>query len=616
MVKEKVKKKSLWSRIFPGLGSAPASNNNALENQQYDLPPANVISDFYDGQLSDPAGNVFSIAAQGSYLIRQMPQSRLAKYPIFQVMASDPTIDSAIKMHISHALSAKSDNGEIISIESTSDKEDPITLDLRNTFKEIINENIQAWAYNAAVFGMWTVRLYGSSGKGIELVRSDYYTHPRHMKLYERVGQLVGYTSAYQQYYQGRVVLMEPWKFVAFRIPHWDVPLYQEPIRLSGVEFDISEDDFNAEEIIETQNYGTSLIETAFGPWMDLLDAILSLNMSRKNASKLERMIGVNTGTLSPQKAAHYLNTVASQILKTSQADANRDLRQGFIQTVYNYLLPIWGDGKGRLDISTVEGNPNIEAIADINFAVNRLGSALGVDPSLLGFGEQLSGGLGDGGFFRLSILAGIKSNMLRRAIATGLEEMFDIHVAYKFNKTFLPGEKPWRIVFNSLSSAIEREEAENRDGRVNYATAFANMVTVMDPQGMGMDAAAYKNFIWTDILKVDEEKFAAIYPKKLEGKAANPDPNQMPPEEGGDGGFGGDGSTKPPEPPLDSNESSSGTTKDADDKDEDAANNDIVTESTNTRTQVNMVEHASSSHDDHIREIVFSTLEEFYKGA
>lgn len=119
-----------------------------------------------------------------------------------------------------------------------------------------------------------------------------------------------------------------------------------------------------------------------------------------------------------------------------------------------------------------MEGNPNLDGLADIDFHVKRLGSALGVDPSLLGFGEMLSGGLGDGGFFRISVLAAIKAAMLRRAILSGLESLFDIHVAYKHGKAFCRGEKPWRIVFNSVSSAPRTGGTrENLEGRVTSAT-------------------------------------------------------------------------------------------------------------------------------------------------
>jgi hypothetical protein len=508
------KKRSFWQRLFPGsLGANQGANANVQS------PSTANYEDFVADAIvsGSPLGDA---SGEDEYQLTELPNNRLIKYKFFRVMADDPTIDSALKMHISHALSAKSDTGEIISIESTSDKDDPITIDLRNTFKETVNRNVQFWAYNAALNGIGFARIYGQPRKGVELVRSDYYCHPQFIRAYEQAGQIAGYTAAHQNPSQnaGYIALMEPWKFIAFRVPIWKSESDIEPPRLDGSVFDISNDDFRSESIIESQNYGTSLIETAYGPWMDLQEAILSMNMSRKNAARLERLIGVNTGKLSPQRASQYLNTVSSQLLKVNQANAKQSLRRGYVQTVINHLIPIFGDGKGRLDIASIEGNANIDGLEDINFHVKRLGSALGIDPSLLGFGEMLSGGLGDGGFFRISVLAAIKANMLRRAVSSGLENLFDIHVAYKYGKVFLPGEKPWRIVFNSVSSALEREERENLEGRVTFATMIGQLVGLIDAEFSSVDRNALANYMFTDIMKIDEEKFRKMFPGKITG--------------------------------------------------------------------------------------------------
>ena len=149
-------------------------------------------------------------------------------------------------------------------------------------------------------------------------------------------------------------------------------------------------------------------------------------------------------------------------------------------------------------------------------FHVKRLSSSLGVDPSLIGFGDMLSGGLGEGGYLRLSLIAAIKSNALRHAIRNGLEELFCIHVAMKHGKYFLPGQRPWRIVFNSVSTAMEREEQENQESRLNYATLTATLAQIVDPEFSKVDWNALNNYLWTDILRVDEEKFKGIFPKLI----------------------------------------------------------------------------------------------------
>ena len=99
-----------------------------------------------------------------------------------------------------------------------------------------------------------------------------------------------------------------------------------------------------------------------------------------------------------------------------------------------------------EVDVSTVEGTPNIDGIADVMFHIQRLGGSVAVDPSLLGFGELLSGGLGDGGFFRVSALAASISQSLKTACMNAIEQLFNLHIALKYKKYYPPGQRPTSI--------------------------------------------------------------------------------------------------------------------------------------------------------------------------
>ena len=76
-------------------------------------------------------------------------------------------------------------------------------------------------------------------------------------------------------------------------------------------------------------------------------------------------------------------------------------------------------------------------------------------------------------------------------------------------------------LSFNSVSTAMEREEMENREGRVQLATGMAQLVGLMDQEWLGVDKNAFENFLFTDIMKVDEAKFKIMFPKKLAEAAA-----------------------------------------------------------------------------------------------
>ena len=247
------------------------------------------------------------------------------------------------------------------------------------------------------------------------------------------------------------------------------------------------------------------------------------MNMSRKNAARLERLIGVNTGRLDPERAANYLNMMSSQLVHTEREMARQSYRRGFVQTVINRLIPIFGDTKGRLDINTVQGTPDISGLEDVNFHIKRLGGALGIDPAMLGFADFLSGGLGDGGFMRVSIMAAMKAQSLRKSIFNGVQRLCELHVAYKYGKVFLPEDQPWKITFNSVSTALEREERETLESSANVAGTLAGILATIDQDFGVTDKRAFLHFVWTDVLKRDEESFELVCPQKGPPKGQTP---------------------------------------------------------------------------------------------
>lgn len=447
---------------------------------------------------------------------RVLPEDRGARYAILRFMAQDPTIDSAIKMHISNALSTTSNTAQSVFIrEREYGKTDKIVAELRAVLMPIIERNLSEWARKAAVYGACFARIYGRRGVGLENVRCDYYTHPARVQKFEKAGRLAGFTTTFQNtsVHSHHLQLLPPWTFVGFEIPEWEDYEYQEPINVSGNPVDLAVDDPAFEGLVESQEYGTSLIATAYGPWMDLLDAVCSLKMSRRNAARLERIIGVNTGRLDPRRASQYLQEIATRILNASNDVQNQSYLRGKVQTVINHLIPNFAE-KGSIQVDTVQGTPDINGVEDVLFHIKRLGSAIGVDPALLGFGDFLSGGMGDGGFFRISLMAATKADMLRRAIKNGVERLCEIHVALKYGKVFLPDDKPWEIGFNALSTAIEREERETMEASANLAGSLAGVFATVDQDFSTIDKRELCRVFWKKI-NLNDEDFERVFPKE-----------------------------------------------------------------------------------------------------
>ena len=154
---------------------------------------------------------------------------------------------------------------------------------------------------------------------------------------------------------------------------------------------------------------------------------------------------------------------------------------------------------------------------------MKRLGGALGVDPSLLGFGDMLSGGLGDGGFFRVSVLAAVKANLIRAAIRDGLNQICQIHCAYRYGKVYVPGTEPWSIRFNSVSSAIEREEVETQEKLAGIAGGIVRVLGAVDQDFSIADKREVMH-VACRMMHVSEDDFNAMVPPPEDGQEEEQD--------------------------------------------------------------------------------------------
>ncbi len=450
-----------------------------------------------------------------------LPIDRGARYAILHRMALDPIIRCALQMHIANALAPRLDTGESISIVSADGTDNKIVDDLANTIMPIVHAHLNEIAWKTAIYGTSFMRVYGQEKVGIEAVRCDYYTHPRFVQKYSKAGRLAGYTTNYQNTRQSLngIKLLPPWYFVAFDIPEfWDNEV-DEPVNVLGNVTDLALEDFQLEGLIESQEYGMSLLASAYGPWLDLLDALCSLRMSRRNAARLERIIGVNIGKLDPERGARYVSMIADRITASSSEIEKQSWLDGYVNTVVNHIIPQNAE-KGSLQIDAVQGTPDINGLEDVLFHVKRLGAALGVDPSMLGFGDLLSGGLGDGGYFRMSILAGSKAQFLRQAVKNGLDRLCELHIAYKYGKFFTTRERPWKIEFNAINTAIAREAQENMDTKTNSMLAMLQSFGMIDQEFSFANKRELAKFLWGR-LDFDTETFETVFPEGQAEKAA-----------------------------------------------------------------------------------------------
>ncbi|MEG5932527.1 portal protein [Enterobacter hormaechei] len=472
------------------------------------------------------------------YLNAALPLDRLARYDVLETMARSPTIHAALTIHISHALSVDKKTSTCFNI-TPNDKADLETLarceEVMADIGKMIDVGLPSWAMTMAIYGVAYLRPHCEHGKGITSIEHDFYTLPHHVREFYRGGELVGFTGDYLLAPDtNKRVLADPWDLVPMRVPFWIPDHKIRPVTLGNKQYSLLTPHASA-SLVETQNYGTSFLESAYEPWVNMQHALKALLANRFNSGKMDRLIALATNELDPANASRYTREVTQALKRSTDAVRRRAAQGQTVPTAVNHIIPVMSGGKGGITIDTQMVAADITAIEDIMFWVRQLGSAVGVDATMLGWADQMSGGLGEGGWIQTAIQAALRAEWIRKASTETILRLMDLHLAYKYGKVYPANERPYHVEYNSLNTAIQEQENRDRDSRVNFISL---VVTILDAIQNNFHLAQSKtmmNYLFGEVLQIGQETIDAMM---KEFEAAKPPANEQMGGGGGGGGF------------------------------------------------------------------------------
>ncbi|MDC5753535.1 hypothetical protein [Vibrio europaeus] len=439
----------------------------------------------------------------------KMPKERGEKYAIYEELSESSAINEALNIHITHALAPNNVTKKSFWLTPTKPEFKPLVDDLNATVVKKINENIFRWANVMTRYGVAYVRPILVEGKGLVDFEFNFYTLPKFIREYERSGKLAFFTSQHMKKAgNGGIEPVPPWKLIPLKIPYFTPDPHQEPDSLAKGVYSLLNDN-HREMAIETQDYGESLLSHAWEPYQNFKRALESLLGSRENASKREWLVLAQLGSKTPQAAAAWLEELAESMKSDDDFNEKRRMNGGARPTVERKILPVTGDSS--VDTSLMEANPNISHIEDVLFHFKSLTASLGLDYTMVGFADMMSGGLGEGGFLQTSIQAGRRAQMIRVAVEVFLERACILHMFYKNKKTLLKDQPlPWELTFNSMSSTIQAKEDEEREKKANRAALLTSVVDAIK-QGSTSDSPTLAKRILSDALDVPDEEIELI---------------------------------------------------------------------------------------------------------
>ncbi len=482
------------------------------------LAPANQIDQadtFLYGAGSTTVASLLSSGKRGA-------RSRQIVYDKWASMEGDAVVSTAVSLLVTSALGGHETNGGIVFIEKTPDAKknkqksaiaDEIAADLTPLFDRVASQI----AYTGAVFGDAYARIYADS-RGVVDLYTDEMVRPPLVQPYEQGSRTVGYAvfTGPRNFERLGVTQMARMKMPRTQwVPQHGV--VEKSLRLA-----ITEDDIDSLPVMPSMA-GGSLLYNAEEAYDNLTASLLGLVGQRWMDSIDEQMVAVNLESMTLEQQERFVESV-KDMLKASKSHAEEAVKSGRpVMERIRHIIPVFNE-KQLTNIGPSNGGQSGRAgsitIDDVMLHARLLSGAIGVDLSMLGFADQLSGGLGEGGFFRVSAQAAERARIIRVALSEFFNHVIDIHTMRRYGVVFSPTERPWVINFFGSISALESEKQRTRADSMNAGMLLVQSMQMM--KEMGASKEIMGEFL-TKTMMLDEDQ-AKLFATIVESKSPDSD--------------------------------------------------------------------------------------------
>lgn len=437
-------------------------------------------------------------------------RDRTQIYQKWHFMLGDPIISSAIRLHVTQALGGHETTGDTIFIERRSDiaETDPrakIVAEIAQDLSPVFNRIAHQVAFNGAGFGDAYGRVYTKEKVGIVDIYTDEMIYPPLVQSYERANRTVGYIVSTGEKFTQKMTVNQ---IVRMKMPRL---LYVPQVRAmeKSVRASLKEDDIDSLPILPALA-GGSFLDAAEESFDNLLSALSGLVGQRILSSIDENIISANFAGMTLEQRKEFKSSLV-KMLQSSKARIEEAVANNQPATSrFFHVMPTFND-KQLAQISSFSGGGGSGGnftTEDVIFHAKMLSGALGIDLSMLGFADQLNGGLGEGGFFRVSAQAAERSRLIRTSLTEFFNECIEVHCLARYGWVFEEKDRPYSINYFGSISALESEKAATRERAMNSSAMLVQ--TMAGIRELGIDEAAVK-LIFTKLMDMDGDLAEAL---------------------------------------------------------------------------------------------------------
>jgi hypothetical protein len=460
---------------------------------------------------------------------KRAAKARSLVYEKWSTMESDPICSSAMMLLTTSALGGHETTGQTVFIEKKPETENDkrlssIVEEINADLIGLFNKIAFTVAYLGANFGDAYARIYAPDRRGVIDLNIDEMIRPPLVQPFERGSRTVGYAV-----YVGErnFEKLDVTQLARLKMPRtqW-VP--QNGVIEKSLRIALTEDDPDKLPIMPSMA-GGSFLYSAEEAYDNLIASLMGLVGQRWMDSIDEQMVSVNLESMTVEQQKQFIASIKTMLQK-SKSLAEQAVKEGKpIMERIRHIIPVFNE-KQVTQIAAGNGGQTGRTgtltIDDVMLHAKLLAGAFGVDLSMLGFSELLSGGLGDGGFFRMSAQAAERARVIRIALEEFFNKIIDIHTLKKHGVVFPEKTRPWQINFYGSISALEAERQRTKADSMNGGLLLVQAVQQF--KDIGATEEMMKNFLSKQMMLDDDEAnlYAAIVKQKTE-------------DDGGDGGGG-----------------------------------------------------------------------------
>jgi len=432
-------------------------------------------------------------------------RSRQQIYAKYQQMQQNSFINAGLRLHVTAALGGHESKGDVIFIECTPEAEkDPkkkqIIADLNHDLKDLLNRNIYTLVFNAVSWGDGYGRVYTQDKVGVTDMLCDEMVLPPLVQPFEQGSRTVGFVVGTATNSSG--VKLSTTQMIRVKMPR---TLYTPQARVMQKAFKtaILEDD-SANLPYLPSLVGGSFLEGIEDPFNHLIMSISGMVGQRIQDGIDEALLTVNMQDMTHEQQKATMQNLEQMFAETAAQTAKAVKEGRSLLGKLRRFIPVWSDKQlVQLQGGTGSQRSGSITIDDVMFHAKQLSGGLGIDLAMLGFADLLSGGLGEGGFFRVSAQVAERSRMIRNAVTHAINDLIDIHLYKKSGLAFSDNDRPWAINFYSGISAQQKETQDTKLSMMN--TGGILIQTLSQLKEMGLPPEVVKHLLSTQMM-MDED--------------------------------------------------------------------------------------------------------------